>query len=218
VLNDLSLAVEEGRIVAILGRNGAGKSSLLKVIAGALPLWSGSMSIDGNDITRMDVGQRIAAGIAYVPQGNRVFTELTVIDNLLIRGRTVGEKIAKSAIVEQACAQFPPLKPLLAKRAGLLSGGERQMLAMAGAMLLSPRLMLLDEPSLGLSEAFRSRMFRTVLNLRECRQLAILVVEQQVSEVMSIADEFCVIREGRLWKHGSPDELGSDEARREVLL
>jgi len=166
----------------------------------------------------MDTVQRIGLGISFVPQGNRVFTELTVVDNLLIRSRTAKVRMRRFEVVEQACREFPRLRQLLRRRAGLLSGGERQMLAMAGALMLSPRLLLLDEPSLGLTEGAAEQMLQTVQRLRKENGLTVMIVEQRLSQVMKIADEFYALKEGRVWKHGEPKDIDSDEARRQLLM
>lgn len=151
VLNGVTLDVAPSEIVALIGHNGAGKSTILKAIFGMLPIWTGSVALDGTRLNAPKPRELLRAGVAYVPQGNRVFTDLTVRENLEIGGVTLSDSARLIEGMERVFTLFPELRPRLRQRAGTLSGGEKQMLALGNALLLSPRILLLDEPSLGLA-------------------------------------------------------------------
>ena len=193
ILHGLSLSVRSGEILCLLGRNGAGKTTALKTIMGSLPLRAGTITLDGNDIGSLPAHQRPGFGIGYVPQGRRLFAELSVAENLEI-GLMAGGKGKASR--EQALELFPRLRERLRQRAETLSGGEQQMLATARALCLEPRLLLLDEPTEGLQPSMIAQIREVILHLRR-QGVAILLVEQRIEAVLAIADRVAFIENGR---------------------
>lgn len=218
VIEDISLKVAEGEIVAVIGHNGAGKSTLLKAIFGMLPVWQGRLLVDGNPITSARPRTMLQAGASYVPQGNRVFTDLTVRENLEIGGVTLRDRQKLNEGMERAFTLFPALKARLRQRAGSLSGGEKQMLAFANALILSPRLLLLDEPSLGLAPPLVSEALARIQQISREDNVAALIVEQKVREVLKIAKRVYVLRNGRVSFAGHADSLRDEKRLREVYL
>ena len=192
VLYDLSLEARPGEILCLLGRNGAGKTTTLKAIMGLLPLTSGAIRLDGQTISTLPPHQVPKQGIAYVPQGRRLFTELTVSENidvgLMARGRSTHTR-------ERVLAMFPRLRERLNQRAETLSGGEQQMLATARALCLEPSVLLLDEPTEGLQPSMIALISDTVRAMRDEGQ-AIILVEQRIEAVLSLADRVAFIENG----------------------
>jgi branched-chain amino acid transport system ATP-binding protein len=193
VLRDLYLSVTAGEVLCMLGRNGAGKTTTLKAIMGLIRPRSGSIRLDGVELTSLPAHEIPKQGIAYVPQGRRLFAELTVAENLEIglmaRGRG-------HATLERALALFPILRERLRQRSGTLSGGEQQMLAIARALCVEPKVLLLDEPTEGLMPAMIAAIRDCVRQLREQR-VAIVLVEQRVDAVLPVADRVAFIENGR---------------------
>ncbi|MEW9834759.1 ABC transporter ATP-binding protein [Mesorhizobium marinum] len=194
ILHGLDLALREGEVHCLLGRNGAGKTTALKCIMGLVPARSGSIRLGGTELTVLPPHEVPKAGVAYVPQGRRLFAEMTVAENIEIglmargRGRAVRE-----AVLEL----FPVLRERLRQRSGTLSGGEQQMLAMARALCLEPKVLLLDEPTEGLMPSMIARIRETVAKLRE-RGVSTILVEQRVDAVRSVADRVSFIEGGRV--------------------
>jgi branched-chain amino acid transport system ATP-binding protein len=217
VLNGVTVDVLAGEIVALVGHNGAGKSTLLKAVFGLLPIWEGKISLDGKTVNSPDPRRLLSAGVSYVPQGNRVFTDLTVRENLEIAGITVANKARLKEGIDPVLALFPALSPRLKQRAGTLSGGEKQMLALANALVVSPRLLLADEPSLGLAPQLVSGALRHIQDLNRNHKVTILIVEQKVREVLKIAQRVYVLRNGQI-TYGGPTETLDDAKLREVYL
>lgn len=218
VLDGVSLTVRPGEIVALIGHNGAGKSTLLKAVFGLVPIWRGCIAIDGLFVNAPHPRDLLRSGVAYVPQGNRVFAELSVRENLEISGRMLGD-VRLDERIRGAFTWFPGLSGRLGQPAGALSGGEKQMLALANALILSPRLLLLDEPSLGLAAGSTARTLERIRNISETKGTGVLVVEQKVREVLSVARQAVVLRNGRISFSGSAQELREDEAKlREVYI
>ncbi len=205
VLQGVSLTVPARSIVALVGANGAGKSTLARAISGLLPLRGGRILLDGTPIERASPRARIALGLAHVPEGRQVFSEFTVADNLRL-GAYVGHRALGAggiaARIEEVCAHFPALRGRLAEPAGNLSGGQQQMLAIARALMSRPRLLLLDEPSLGLSPLFVDHVFALIAALRDSG-VAILLSEQNARRSLAIADEGHVIEMGRVTLSGT---------------
>jgi len=193
VLHALSLALREGEVLCLLGRNGAGKTTLLKAIMGLVPARSGSIKLRNVELTSLPAHEVPKAGVAYVPQGRRLFAELTVAENIEIglmargRGREVRERVL---------ALFPILRERLKQRSGTLSGGEQQMLAMARALCLEPDVLLLDEPTEGLMPSMIAKIRETVAQLRS-HGVSTILVEQRVDAVLSVADRVLFIENGR---------------------
>lgn len=218
VLNGVSLEVQAGEIVAIIGHNGAGKSTLLKSIFGLLAPWQGDIRIAEVPKKHHKPAALLRQGVAYVPQGNRVFGELTVKENLQIAASVVADQNLSREAFHRACNLFPVLPRRFSQRAATLSGGERQMLALAGAMITRPRLLLLDEPSLGLGPKLVGQALQTVSGIRSSTGAAILIVEQKVREVLTIADRTYVFRNGAVSYSGPADDLFDDAKLRSVFL
>ena len=211
ILKDVSLHVEAGEIVGLLGRNGAGKTTTLRAIMGLVRPRSGTIRLDGTELGRLRPHEIPGRGIAYVPQGRRLFPYLTVEENLrmglLVRGG--GEDT-----LEPVLGLFPMLRDRLRQPAGTLSGGQQQMLATARALCAKPEVLLLDEPSEGLMPTLVGRLLDTIVALK-ARQVGILLVEQKVDAVLRVADRVALIENGRIARHATPAELAAEP---EVLL
>ncbi len=213
----LSLAANEGEVIGIIGPNGAGKSTILKAICGLLPLWTGDIVFDGKSISGNSPSKNIRLGITFCPQGNRVFDELTVLENLEIGGYLLAKKQLKEGI-ERIIQLFPVLKERLKQNAGNLSGGEKQMLALARALIPSPRLLLLDEPSLGLAPNLLDSVFKKLKEINREFNLTMLIVEQKVKEILSISHYVHSIKLGKVAFSGLPDELKDNKEKLKELF
>ena len=218
VVNGVSLHVSPGEIVAIIGHNGAGKSTLLKAVFGLIPIYGGHVALDGLLLRSQTPRNLLRAGVSYVPQGNRVFTDLTVRENLEIGGVTLANKKLLSEGIDRVFTLFPALKPRLRQRAGTMSGGEKQMLALANALVLSPRLLLLDEPSLGLAPPLVTDSLARIQRISNDSGTACLIVEQKVREVLKIARRVYVMRTGLVSFSGFVEDLKDDARLRQVYL
>ena len=208
VLRDVSLSVRSGEILCLLGRNGAGKTTLLKTIMGIVRARSGRILLDGAEITGLPAWQVPRQGIGYIPQGRRLFGELTVAENLQI-GLMAGGAGAET--LEHVLTMFPRLGERMDQRAETLSGGEQQMLATARALCLRPKVLLLDEPTEGLQPSMIALIRQAVADLRR-QGVAILLVEQRVQAVLEVADRVIFVENGRNALEATPDELRADES------
>jgi branched-chain amino acid transport system ATP-binding protein len=218
VVKGVSIEVPSGGIVALIGHNGAGKTTLLKAIFGLIPIWSGEVTL-ANEVLRLPTPRSLLrAGVAYVAQGNRVFPDLSVRENLEMGGLTVPSKVLLNEGIERALDLFPALKPRLRQRAGTLSGGEQQMLALSNVLVLSPSLLLLDEPSLGLAPGLVSQALTRIKEISANSGAAVLIVEQKVREALRIADRVYVLRNGKVSFSGLAKDLGDYAKLREVYL
>ena len=188
VLFGIDLTLGGGRIGAVIGPNGAGKSTVLRAVFGLVPQRAGRIRFADRDRSAASPAQNIAAGIAFVPQGARVFRDLTVFENLRMGGYTLPAGLSRQRCEDVAQA-FPILRERAAQTAGALSGGERQMLAFAMALMLRPRLLLIDEPSIGLAPKLVAQIFDIIRRIRDERGTAVLIVEQQAQQVLRIADQ-----------------------------
>jgi branched-chain amino acid transport system ATP-binding protein len=206
VLHNLSLGVEAGEVLCLLGRNGAGKTSALKAIMGLFRPRSGSILMDGVDLTKLAAHEVPGQGVAYVPQGRRLFAELSVGENLEIGLMARGKSASR---LESVLASFPVLAERLRQRAGTLSGGEQQMLAMARALCLEPRVMLLDEPTEGLMPSMIAKIRESVRELRT-QGVATILVEQRVDAVLPVADRVAFIEMGRIRAEVDVEALRKD--------
>ena len=216
ILRGVDLQVHAGEIVALLGSNGAGKSTLNNVVSGLLPASAGSVHFDGRDITNAHSRYVVQAGLIQVPEGRRIFPNLSVQENLAL-GAFARARGARAANLERVIATFPRLKERIAQQAGTLSGGEQQMLAIARGLMAEPRLLILDEPSLGLSPLLVEELFALIRRLN-ADGLAVLLVEQNVAQSLEIAQRAYVLENGSLRFAGLPaDLLHSDELRRAYL-
>ena len=216
VLRDVSLDVHAGEIVALLGSNGAGKSTLINTITGVLRPTSGRVGFDGVDIASAPAHRIVAAGLVQVPEGRRVFPNLTVRENLLLGGyRRARDR--RSRNLDRVLAIFPRLGERIGQKAGTLSGGEQQMLAIGRALMAEPRLLILDEPSLGLAPIVVEEMFGLIGQLHR-EGLAILLVEQNAVQSLEVAQRAYVLEQGAITVSGSAQELSArDEVRRAYL-
>ena len=215
VLEDVSLSVPEKGAVGILGANGAGKTTTLRAISGTVRA-GGRIVFDGKDIRGLRPDQVAALGIAHVPEGRGTFSELTVLENLRLGAYTRRGSIQPQ--LERVFSYFPFLSERRRQQAGTLSGGEQQMLALARAFVLQPRLLLLDEPSLGLAPVLVAELFRIVRELNEKEGLTVLVVEQNAHLALQAADAGYVLEAGRVVLSGSSDELRADDSVRRSYL
>lgn len=218
VLKDVSISIEEGEIVGLIGPNGAGKSTLLKVLMGMLKIPRGSIQFNGTHITNRDPDRLVRSGISFIPQGNRVFTELSVLENLELGGYILNERTGILKRVDQLLELFPDLKDRIKQNAGKLSGGEKQQLALARALMLQPKLLLLDEPSLGLSPKLVTKAFETIKKVNSEFKTTIILVEQKVHEVLKIAHRIYALRMGEVVFTGTPSDLQSSEVMKRIFL
>ncbi|MES2535545.1 MAG: ABC transporter ATP-binding protein [Pseudomonadota bacterium] len=217
-VREVSITVRPGEVVTIIGANGAGKSTLLKGIVGLEPLARGRIVLNGEEVTQVPAHKRVALGVALSPEGRGVFPDQSVRDNLLLGAYHRHED---SAVLEQKIERYFTMFPRLRERqqqmAGTLSGGEQQMLAIARALMSEPRLLLLDEPSLGLAPLIIQDIFKTIRQLREMG-LTILLVEQMANQALAVADRAYVLENGRITSEGSGRELLNDPKVRAAYL
>ncbi|WP_405877859.1 urea ABC transporter ATP-binding subunit UrtE [Streptomyces sp. NBC_00005] len=213
VLHGVTVTVPKDGVAAVLGHNGAGKSTLLRAVMGLIKPKSGTVLLDGEDITRLAPHQRVARGMAYVPQGQQSFPHLTTAENLQLVAD--GRPDGKEAIAE-ALDLFPVLRELSTRRAGLLSGGQRQQLAIARALVTRPRLLLLDEPTEGIQPSVVAEIEETILSLARRGGLSVLLVEQHVGFAMRAAQHYYVLEAGRVTSSGDGG-TGAEQTVRAAL-
>jgi branched-chain amino acid transport system ATP-binding protein len=214
VLHDVSFTVPAGKIVAVLGANGAGKTTLLRTLSGLIPATAGRILYDGVDLRGHKVERMVRRGIAHVPEGRGVITELTVDENLRLGGLWRKPRPSLDDIYDL----FPPLAQRRDRPGHQLSGGERQMLAIGRALAAGPRLLLLDEPSLGLAPKVTAQIMSLLRDLRDRTGLAVLLVEQNVRSALSVADEALVLALGRVVARGAAADLRDDAELRHAYL
>jgi branched-chain amino acid transport system ATP-binding protein len=213
---DASLAIDAGQIVSVVGPNGAGKSTLINAIAGILRPTQGQILVDGKDISRLASHRVCEHGIAIVPEGRRLFTHMSVLENLELGAYRMPSSSLQESL-EEIFALFPILKERKQQLAGSMSGGQQQMVAIGRALMARPRLLLMDEPSLGLSPAVVDDMFRIIARINE-RGMAVLLVEQNITKALELADHACVIEQGRIVISGSPQSLLNNPKIKEAYL
>lgn len=206
ILTGTTLKINSGEIVALIGPNGAGKSTVLKVISGFIYPKLGKIIFDGLNITGLETNKRVSMGIGYFLQGGEVFPDMSVYENLEMGGASLKKNVFKARL-DETIKLFPLLTDKLNKRAGLLSGGERQMLALSMIMLNRPKLLLLDEPSAGLAPGLVKGIMEKIVEINKTYGIAILLVEQKVGEALSIADRGYLLKNGQVVFEGSPDEI-----------
>ena len=215
---DISFTVNEGEIVTLVGSNGAGKSTTLRGVAGAMRPRRGRILFRGNDVTRMRSHERLLAGIALVPEGRKVFPFLSVRENLEMGGfRYRGDKPKVNALIERMMDMFPRLRERSAQRAGTLSGGEQQMLALCRALMSEPVLLCLDEPSLGLAPIIVQEIFRSIRDVNRAGT-SVLLVEQNARYALETASRGYVLQTGSIIAEGSCEVLKHDERVKEAYL
>ncbi|MBY0578038.1 MAG: urea ABC transporter ATP-binding subunit UrtE [Burkholderiales bacterium] len=193
VIHKLNLGVEKKEIVAVMGRNGMGKTTLFKTLMGLLPSTGGSVTVDGSSLDGMDSCQRVQQGLAYVPQGRMIFSNMTVLENI----QTGLPSSAQGLVPEELYALFPVLYDMRSRKGGNLSGGQQQQLAIARALATNPKVLLLDEPTEGIQPSIIKDIAKSLKEIRNMRDLTIIVSEQVLSFTLDIADRFFVIDKGR---------------------
>ncbi|NDZ15700.1 branched-chain amino acid ABC transporter ATP-binding protein [Variovorax sp. WS11] len=214
---DATLEVAAGQVVAVVGPNGAGKSTLINTIAGILRARQGEIRLDGKDIAKIP-GHRVCEhGIAIVPEGRRLFTHMSVLENLELGSYRSDARASGEGSLEKVFSLFPILKERRHQIAGSMSGGQQQMVAIGRALMARPRLLLMDEPSLGLSPAVVDDMFRIIRTINE-RGVAVLLVEQNIHKALEMAHHAYVIEQGRIVSSGKPDSLLGNPRIREAYL
>jgi len=214
---DVSLRVAAGEAVAVVGPNGAGKTTLMRVISGLVPLRSGGLLFEGESLGGKPAHDIVAHGIAHVPEGRRIFPALTVTDNLKMGAFIPAARRAFRESLDRVYALFPVLAERRSQRAGSLSGGEQQMLAIGRALMSRPKLILLDEPSMGLAPVIVLRLFDLIRRVRE-EGYTILVVEQNVRQVLKLVDRAYLLEVGRIKMEGRADQLSEQEFVRKAYV
>jgi urea transport system ATP-binding protein len=212
VLFGVDLTVRPGELTCVMGRNGAGKTTLLNTIMGLLAPTAGTVVFDGADVTRTSTFQRVRSGMGYVPQGHETFPQLTVWENLQVTQEAMGGR--DRGAVDDALAVFPRLTGLLQRRAGFLSGGQQQQLAIARALVTRPRLLILDEPTEGIQPSIILEIEEAVERLHKEHDLAVLLVEQYLDLALRLADTFAILDGGVVRHSGTADDLRGDEVKR----
>jgi branched-chain amino acid transport system ATP-binding protein len=218
VLKAVSISVGEGAFVSVVGPNGAGKTTLFKTISGVLAPTAGSISFEGQDLLKVAPSRRPHLGLAHVPEGRHVFASLTVMENLELGAYTEAGRRRWPANIDQIFHLFPVLAERRRQFAGTLSGGEQQMLAIARGLASSPKLLMLDEPSMGLAPAVADYIFERLLDIRRQSSLTILLVEQRVAEALQFADQGYVLEAGRVVLKGGTGTLRADDRIRAAYL
>ncbi len=216
-LKGISFEVNEGEVIALIGANGAGKSTTLHTITGLKSPKSGSVIFDGKDITKLPAHKIVALGMAHVPEGRRVFSQLTVYENLKMGAYTQKDKQKIEASFQMVYERFPRLKERRNQSAGTLSGGEQQMLAMGRALMSNPKILLMDEPSMGLSPILVNEIFDIIQSV-SASGTTVLLVEQNAKKALSIADRAYVLETGSIVKEGPASVLMDDESIKKAYL
>ena len=216
-LKGISLTVEEGELVSLIGANGAGKTTTLHTISGLLPAASGSVTLDGKDLQKVAPNKIISMGLAHVPEGRHVFARMTVEENLRMGAYIIKDQKKISENLENVYSHFPRLKERSRQLAGTLSGGEQQMLATGRALMTNPRIVLMDEPSMGLSPLLVKEIFSIIQELHESG-ITILLVEQNAKMALAVSDRAYVLETGCISMSGKASELAEDDRVRKAYL
>jgi len=216
-LKQITCEVHQGEIVALIGANGAGKTTILNSISGILPINEGKILFSGKDITKTAPHEIVKMGICQVPEGRRVFANMSVLENLEMGGYSLSDKSAVAAGIDRAFTLFPRLKERTKQLAKTLSGGEQQMLAMGRALMSSPKLLLLDEPSMGLAPMLVEKIFEIIVDINKSGT-TIMLVEQNANMALSIADRAYVLETGEIVLSGAAKELAEDPEVRKAYL
>ena len=216
-LKGVSLHVQDGEIVTLIGANGAGKSTTLRTASGLKKPTSGQVLVDGKDVTAMSAQARVRLGLSQVPEGRRVFAQMTVLENLELGGYLRRDRAARAAELDEVYQRFPVLADRRKQLAGTLSGGEQQMLAMGRAMMAQPRILLLDEPSMGLAPLLVQEIFEIIRGINEAGT-TILLVEQNANKALQVAHRAYVMETGRIVLSGAAEELSKTEDIKRVYL
>jgi urea transport system ATP-binding protein len=206
VLKDVSVTVPAGGAVAVMGHNGAGKTTLLRAAVGLLAIKEGKVLLDGEDVTRLRPSARVKRGLGYVPQGQQCFPQMTTLENLQLVAR-------KKSDLDDVLDTFPALQGLLSRRAGLLSGGQRQQLSIARTLLTKPRMLILDEPTEGIQPNVVAEIEQVIVDLTQRGDLSVLLVEQHVGFALRSTDSYYVLEAGRVTSHGEGGAGAVDDVR-----
>ncbi len=216
-LKGISFHVNRGEIVSLIGANGAGKTTTLHTVTGLLHPKHGSITYNGQDLTKIPAHKIVGLSLAHVPEGRRIFQNLTVYDNLLLGAYTQKDKARTAELMDQVFEEFPRLKERRRQLAGTLSGGEQQMLAMGRALLSDPEMIVMDEPSMGLSPLLVSEIFEIIQNFRKAGK-TVLLVEQNAKKAMTISDRVYVLETGSIKMEGNAADLINDEGIKKAYL
>lgn len=216
-IKNISFDVDAGEVVALIGANGAGKTTTLHTVTGLLPAASGTITLDGKDLSKVPAHKIVSMGMAHVPEGRRVFASLSVYDNLKMGAFTRKDKKEIEASLEMVFEAFPRLKERSTQVAGTLSGGEQQMLAMGRALMSKPRIILMDEPSMGLSPLYVTEIFEIIKKIKR-EGTTVLLVEQNANMALQVADRAYVLETGRIIMDGKASDLMNDERVRKAYL
>ena len=211
VLHDVTIQIPTGSAVSVMGHNGAGKTTLLRVATGLIPVMSGQVRIDGEDVTKMPPSKRVQRGLGYVPQGQQSFPQMTTLENLQLVAK-------RSSDIDEVFDLFPVLKQLLGRRAGLLSGGQRQQLAIARTLLTKPRLLVLDEPTEGIQPNIVADIERVIIDLTRRGDLSVLLVEQHVGFALRSTSTYYVLQSGRITMSGEGGASVIDDVRAAMAI
>ncbi len=216
-IKGISFTVNKGEIIALIGANGAGKTTTLHAISGLIPIAGGSIEFDGKDLAKVPAHERVMHGMAQVPEGRRIFSQLSVWKNLMLGAYTRKDKDGIEKDLEEVFHRFPRLKERRSQIAGTLSGGEQQMLAMGRALMSKPAIMLMDEPSMGLSPLLVTEIFDIIKSINESGT-TVLLVEQNARKALAIANRAYVLETGRIILSGDADKLMNDDSVRKAYL
>ncbi len=216
-IKSISFEVNQGEVIALIGANGAGKTTILHTITGLVAAKSGSINFEGNDLTKIPAHNIVSLGMAHVPEGRRIFAELTVLENLKMGAYTRKDKKEIADTLEKIYERFPRLNERRHQIAGTLSGGEQQMLAMGRALMSHPRIILMDEPSMGLSPLFVSEIFDIIREISNSGT-TVLLVEQNAKKALSIANRAYVLETGKIVLEGDAKELMNDDSVKKAYL
>ena len=216
-LKGISFEVNQGEVIALIGANGAGKTTTLQTLTGIIPSKAGSITFEGKDITKIPAHKIVEMGMAHVPEGRRVFADMTVYENLLMGAYTRKDKNEIAQSLANVYKRFPRLEERKNQRAGTLSGGEQQMLAMGRALMSKPRIILMDEPSMGLSPIFVNEIFDIIKEVSESGT-TVLLVEQNAKKALAIADRAYVLETGKIVLEGNAKDLLEDDSIKKAYL
>ncbi|MBQ3180254.1 MAG: ABC transporter ATP-binding protein [Firmicutes bacterium] len=216
-IKGISFHVDQGEVVALIGANGAGKTTILHTVTGLVPAKAGSIMFEGTDLIKTPSHKIVSMGMAHVPEGRRIFQELSVYENLQLGAFTRRDKAEIAASLEMVYDHFPRLKERKNQIAGTLSGGEQQMMAMGRALMSKPRIILMDEPSMGLSPLFVSEIFEIIKEISR-EGVTVLIVEQNAKKVLSIADRAYVLETGKIVLEGNAADLINDDSVKKAYL
>ena len=216
-IKGISFEVNEGEVIALIGANGAGKTTILHTVTGLVEAKAGTVEFEGRDITKMPGHKIVTLGMAHVPEGRRVFSDLTVLENLKLGAYTRKDKNEVEETLKMVYKRFPRLEERKNQMAGTLSGGEQQMLAMGRALMSHPKIILMDEPSMGLSPIFVNEIFDSIKEV-SASGTTVLLVEQNAKKALSIADRAYVLETGKIVLEGKADELMNDASVKKAYL